>query len=99
MYACTCTCTLSRLSRGTGGASGKRQVTADMSDIMKICFISLSSNISTRSIGRPIQNWKYIQVSDRGQTVSLPLVFAEQEWTKSFMTGGFAYVGLADNDD
>lgn len=27
------------------------------------------------------------------------LVFAEQEWTKSFTTGGFAYVGQADNDD
>lgn len=48
-------------------------------------------------IKRPIQ--LEVQVPDRGQTVSLPLVFPEQEWTRSFMTGGFACVGLADNDD
>lgn len=64
---------------------------------MQIYFISLI--IFSCIIKRPIQNWKYIQVSDRGQTILLPLVFAEQEWTKSFTTGGFAYVGLADNDD
>lgn len=57
-----------------------------------MCFISLSSNISTRSIGRPIQLEVEVQVPDRDQSVLLSFGIwysAEQEWTTSFTTGGF----------
>lgn len=71
------------------GASGKRQVTADMSDIQYANLLHFSHQIFLCIIKRPIQNWKYRYLTPFGIWYS-----AEQEWTKSF-----AYVGLADNDD
>lgn len=71
------------------GASGKRQVTADNVGYNEN-LLHFSHQIFLCIIKRPF-NKKYRYLTEARQFHSA-LVFAEQEWTKSFTTGGFGYV-------
>lgn len=60
-----------------------------------------ASNISTRFIGRPIQNWSYLTyryLTEARQFYSLWYLLSKSGQHHSRL-GGFANVGLADNDD
>lgn len=82
---------LSRLSRGTGGTSGKRQVTADMSDIRKSALL-LSSNFFYVSLKGPF-NKKYRYLTEARQFYSA-LVFGIR-----LSKSGQHHSRLADNDN